>query len=507
VRILITNTILAGRSGTEVFVAQLAEELFRRGHQPLLYAPLLGPTALALRRQGIAVFDRVANIAPAPDVIHAHHLGPALAAIAAFPGVPALFVSHDATREQDRPPAHPQLRRVMAVSRAAAEQWGEGRELPLLRNAVDLARFPPRPPLPPRPSRLLVVAKHEAGVAEALAAAARAGLAAEAIGHALGRVTADLSAAFAAADIVVASGRSALEAAASGCAVILAEGGRFGGPLDAARLGPLLDDNLGLRTLRAPLSPAALDAAIAAYDPAGAAEVARLLRAECSLAAQAERLVGIYAAMLEEPPPAASPRDLATLIEAYVPTHGDLPWRVLVQGLGGEELTGTLDAAAALRRLALPADAMAAQPAPGLPERLFALAAERDAARAAEAAARQAADTAIAGEAAARIAAAEAGAEAARARAEQAAAARDAAAAAQAAAGAAAAAADAEAATRAARTEAAEARASAEAARAEAAEALAAAAAARAEAAALRDSTSWRVTAPLRALRRWLAPP
>ncbi|MFN6955093.1 MAG: glycosyltransferase family 4 protein, partial [Acetobacteraceae bacterium] len=270
-RVLITNTVLAGRSGTEIFAAQLAEELFRRGHQPVLYAPLLGETALALRRAGIPAHDRVAEIAPAPDVIHAHHVGPALAAIAAFPGVPALFVAHDATREQDRPPAHPQIRRVLAVSRAAAEQWGGGA---LLRNAVDLARFPPRPPLPARPSRLLVVAKHAAGVQEALAAAARAGLAAEALGHALGRVTADLPAAFAAADIVVASGRSALEAAASGCAVILAEGGRFGGMLDAARLDALLDDNLGLRTLRAPLTPAALDAAITAFDPADVAAVA-----------------------------------------------------------------------------------------------------------------------------------------------------------------------------------------------------------------------------------------
>jgi len=379
VRVLISNTVLAGRSGTEIFAAQLAEELFRRGHQPVLYAPALGETAGTLRRTGIPVFDRVGDIAPAPDVIHAHHVGPALAAIAAFPGVPVLFVTHDATREQDRPPKHPQVRRVLAVSRAAAEQWGAGA---LLRNAMDLARFPPRPPLPTRPARLLVVAKHRAGVEQALAAAARAGLAAEALGHGLGRVTADLPGAFASADIVVASGRSALEAAASGCAVILAEDGRFGGALDAARLDALLDDNLGLRTLRAPLTPAALDAAIAAYDPAEAAAVAARLRAECSLAAQAERLLALYAGMLAEPRPQATPRDLATLIEAYVPTHGDRPWRTLIQGIGGDELTGALDAAAALRGAALPADAMAAERAPSVAERLGALAAERDAARA-----------------------------------------------------------------------------------------------------------------------------
>ena len=378
-RVLITNSVLAGRSGTEIFAAQLAEELFRRGHQPVLYAPLLGETALALRRAGIPAFDRVADIAPAPDVIHAHHVGPALAAIAGFPGVPTLFIAHDATREQDRPPAHPQIRRVLAVSRAAAEQWGGGA---LIRNAVDLARFPPRPPLPARPSRLLVVAKDPAGVQEALAAAARAGLAAEALGHALGRVTADLPAAFAAADIVVASGRSALEAAASGCAVILAEGGRFGGTLDAARLDALLDDNLGLRTLRAPLAPAALDAAIAAHDPTDAAAVAARIRADCSLAGQAERLLGLYAEMLAEPPPEATPRDLAALIEAYVPTHGERPWRALVEGIGGDDLAATLHAAAALGAAALPADAMAAERPPGRQERLAALAAEREAARA-----------------------------------------------------------------------------------------------------------------------------
>ena len=44
-RILITNLKLEGRTGTELFVCDLARGLLEAGHRPVLYSPRLGKLA------------------------------------------------------------------------------------------------------------------------------------------------------------------------------------------------------------------------------------------------------------------------------------------------------------------------------------------------------------------------------------------------------------------------------------------------------------------------------
>src|SRR4051794_31662301 len=90
--ILITNIALFTRSGTEVVVEQLSDGLRRRGHRPVVFAPLLGPLAAKMRARGHVVIDKPIGLPTRPDVIHGHHTGPVMAALAANPRVPALFV-------------------------------------------------------------------------------------------------------------------------------------------------------------------------------------------------------------------------------------------------------------------------------------------------------------------------------------------------------------------------------------------------------------------------------
>jgi hypothetical protein len=47
--VLITNIALYQQSGTEVVVEQLADGLRRRGHRPIVFAPMLGPLAEEMR--------------------------------------------------------------------------------------------------------------------------------------------------------------------------------------------------------------------------------------------------------------------------------------------------------------------------------------------------------------------------------------------------------------------------------------------------------------------------
>ena len=67
-RVLLTNRILAHRTGTELYIRDVAFELVRRGHLPVVYSPRLGPLASEIRRYTIPVVDDLAKVAEVPDI-------------------------------------------------------------------------------------------------------------------------------------------------------------------------------------------------------------------------------------------------------------------------------------------------------------------------------------------------------------------------------------------------------------------------------------------------------
>jgi len=72
-RVLITNHFLRGRTGSELYVCELATSLLRRGYTPIVYSPQLGPTAHELREATVPVVDNLDAIASPPDLIHGQH--------------------------------------------------------------------------------------------------------------------------------------------------------------------------------------------------------------------------------------------------------------------------------------------------------------------------------------------------------------------------------------------------------------------------------------------------
>jgi hypothetical protein len=354
VRVLITNIILAMRSGTEVFVEQLADWLRQQGHTPVLYAPLIGPLGEEMRRRGHRVHDRIEQLQEPPDVIHGHHCGPTMTALAGFPTVPALFVSHGVAAEFDRPPAHPNILRYFAVSSLTRERWA-GPDVPMdrigiLRNPVDMDRFKRRAPLPDRPGRAVLVAKTPGHVEAVRQACAAHGLDLTEVGGAVGNLVPNLPDLFQEADIVFASGRSAFEAGASGCAVVLVDGSGMHGLIRAAEIDRLADLNCGVGALVHPPTALALADAIAGYDAADAAAVTDSLRRTHSLDTQGRRLLETYAA-LRQAGPAGGHADvaLARFVESYVPHFGWDRWRLLAQNFGEDVLPPAVAAFAQAR--------------------------------------------------------------------------------------------------------------------------------------------------------------
>ena len=281
-RILITNLFLLHNSGSEAVVELLADGLRGAGHQTMLLAPTLGDMADRMRRRGHHVVDRIAEIVEKPDVIHAQHLTPCLTALARFPDVPAVFSCHSAFFEVEAPMLHPQIRHWIAVDEACrAKCLSRGipaDQMSLVYNAVDLNRFKQRPPLPARPARGLLLTKnfeHQAAVREACG---RSGIQLDELGPATGRFSYQLEQDLLDYDIVFATARMAIEAAAVGCAVVVCDARGFAGLLSSANMEAWRRFNLGVGLLTRPTTVENLLDAIAGFDANDAAVVSTYFR-------------------------------------------------------------------------------------------------------------------------------------------------------------------------------------------------------------------------------------
>lgn len=299
VRILITNLYLRGRTGSEIATAELALGLRRRGHAVALYAPLLGPAAEDLKRQDVIVVDTLAAIPWTPDIVHGHHNVVAAAALIRFSQTPALFVSHSPVYWIEGPLPLSRINRVFAVSEACRDRLaaagGRGsKDIDLLLNAVDLDRFQPRPPLPKEPRRALVLTKNAKHLPDVRAAAAAAKLSLDELGPGVGNVVDDLHTRLQQYDIVFATGRMALEALASGCAVIVADSRGLAGLVRSDVVDQWRLHNLGQRLLDRAVSVESLLSEIKRYDATDARAVSLRIRDTASLSSYLEDIEAIY---------------------------------------------------------------------------------------------------------------------------------------------------------------------------------------------------------------------
>lgn len=306
-RVLITNYALDQRAGTELYVRDLASELLRRGQSPVVFSPVLGAVAAEIRAQAIAVVDDLELVAERPDIIHGQHNLTALAALIRFPDVPAVYVCHGWIPWQERPPVHPRIAQYVAVDQATRERLvSENGISPgavtVLPNFVDLRRFGRRSPLPEKPERALFVNNAVTEASPVLRnireACRRSGIQLDVVGTGVGRPASRIEEILPAYDLVFAKGRAAIEAAATGCAVIVANEEKLGNYVDSASLADLRALNFGIRTFRyEPTVEAAIER-IGRYDPRDAAAVTEAIRSNATLASTVDRYLALYEAVL-----------------------------------------------------------------------------------------------------------------------------------------------------------------------------------------------------------------
>lgn len=323
-RILITNNTLADHAGSELYVRDLALGLLRRGHRPMVFSTVLGEVAETLSRATVPVVDDLAALASAPDLIHGQHHLETMMALLHFPDTPAVHLCHGWQPWEERPPVHPGIRRYIAVDDLCAERLLTTKGIDAARvrtlyNGVDLQRFQPRSPLPERPRTALIFSNYaRAGSPshEAIRAACQAcGIdQIDIAGGSSGQVAREPERLLHDYDIVFAKARCALEAMATGCAVVVTDFAGLGGMVTSDNMRTMRGLNFGVRTMqRSAVTEAAISTELARYSREDAARVSDWIRREASFDGVVDAALALYREALDEP---ARPTDRSASMAA-----------------------------------------------------------------------------------------------------------------------------------------------------------------------------------------------
>lgn len=302
-RILITNHSLAARAGTELVVYEIARELQRRGHEVAAYSSTLGEVAELLSASSIPVLKHPDACPFRPDLIHAQHHLDAMTALLAFPETPAVYHIHGGTPWVERPPVHPRILHYIAMCQDLADSTRinlglEEDQVTSLPNWVDANRFRGTRAPSAKPQRALMFGGGlgEPGVATKLRPAFEHH-------HIRLETTADWTEtdrrnpelALPRYDIVLASGRSALEAMASGCAVVIANYQSCIGWARADNFQTLQRQNFSPKRADPGFDASILQSCLAAYDVEAARAATEMTRTQCTLVQAIDRLAVLHA--------------------------------------------------------------------------------------------------------------------------------------------------------------------------------------------------------------------
>ena len=290
---------LDGRTGTEINVRDIALGLYRRGHDVLVFSPILGAFSQDIRKSGISVVNTLRETTFRPEIIHGHHFFPTLVALARYPSAAAVYFVHDWTSEHDKPLKHPRIWRYFYVrsllrDRLSKENAIAEDKIEFLGNAVDLARFRERTPAVSKLKSATIFSRERAHT-DLLARACRArDIFLEPLGLGGPNPISEPECLLPKYDLVFATGRMALEALASGCAVIIFDRFGLGGLVTPPRLEEFKRVNFAPGVLSEVADFDAVLREIDKFRPEEAANVTARVRKDCGLERYLDRLLQSY---------------------------------------------------------------------------------------------------------------------------------------------------------------------------------------------------------------------
>ena len=304
-RILFTNNALSHRGGSELVVLDLAKRLKRMGHRPVAYSQDLGEVANELVQSGIPVISDLDALQEPPDLIHGHHHLETMAACLHFSGVPAVYVCNGWLPWHELPPTFPTIMTYVGVGEVTRERIVtsvrlDGRPAVVVPTFFDEELFHPKPEISSRAKRALIynnaITANDRVAKDIAVGCRKHHISLDIYGNASGKTTAQVEALLHGYDVVFAVGRSAVEAMACGCAVVVCDTSGIAGMAQPGDFTGEGRNKLNLTERSAErLSPAYIGEQLDLYDASRIALVRDEIRGQRSLSSALARFEEIYA--------------------------------------------------------------------------------------------------------------------------------------------------------------------------------------------------------------------
>ncbi len=302
-RILLTNNQISTRTGSELYLCEIAEALHAAGHDVACFSLTCGPLSERLKSLGIPVSDDLRALPRQPDVIHGQHIIETTLAAMTYRTVPVVSFCHGPEAWQENACKLPNVVHWVAVDYACHRRLVEDEQIDpdrvtVLLNHYDERKYQPRTPLPAKPRKALLLSnnlnpQHPAFAAISSACALH-GIELSTAGANLGGRVENVEQLLPQFDLVFAKARTAIEALAVGCAVVQAEHFGAGQLVRTENFNELRPLNFGYRSMTYPLTVEHFSEQIAKYDAQDAGEVSRRIREEATLSATMTNLLALY---------------------------------------------------------------------------------------------------------------------------------------------------------------------------------------------------------------------
>lgn len=300
-KILLTNNTLASLGGSEWVVVELGRALASRGHQVAACSSQIGEAGSLLKGMAIPTIPDPFHSPFKPDVIHGQHHLDTMRALCAFPDVPAIYHCHGYLPWVEEPPVHPRILYYVGMSSVISDRIRFSLGLPdqdviTVPNWVDLDRFRFVRNPSQKPQNALLYLR---GFDRNSWHASQLRQAFESMGVKLdlwlpqGETRAP-EVVLHQYDVVLASGRSAIEAIASGCAVLPISPSACLDLVDLNNFDLFQSQNFSPRLNIGHFNADSIVNAISSYDASRIAAVTAVVRSKCTLNAATDALESLY---------------------------------------------------------------------------------------------------------------------------------------------------------------------------------------------------------------------
>ena len=228
-RILLTNNSLDHTCQDAVFTGECASQLSGRDHDVICYSRQHGEVADFLTNLGISVVTELSEIPIGwePEIIHGQHEWETSIAALRYPTTPILSFCNDAETWQEAPCTAPNVVKYVASDylsqdRLVKDELIPESEIEIIFHGIDLYRFPERKKFPKKPESVLVFPGSE--IEEDFPKIIQQACEAEGVGcNVIENHKIDPAPFLKDADLVFASGKTALKACASGAMVVICD--------------------------------------------------------------------------------------------------------------------------------------------------------------------------------------------------------------------------------------------------------------------------------------------